>query len=182
MNFREIKMPKSSARGIALVAIMAATIEVGKLALSFLPNIEVVTLLCALYGYVFGFYGVVATAVFVCVEPMIYGVGTWVATYLRYWPLVAIVFMLLGNAKIKRRIPITLIALGLTVLFGILSAAIDATIYGVGIGYFKNFLVYYLRGVPFYVTQLLCNAVVFPLLFLFLSKKLRSIERRFFPS
>lgn len=182
MSFREIKMPKSGARGIALVAIMAATIEVGKLALSFLPNIEVVTLLCALYGYVFGFYGVVAAAVFVCIEPMIYGVGTWVATYMIYWPLVAAVFMLLGSAKVKRRLPITLIALGLTVFFGVLSAAIDVTVYGIGIGYFKNFLVYYLRGIPFYVTQLLCNAVVFPLLFKFLSKKLSTIGARFFLS
>ena len=47
------------ARLVALVGIMAATVECGKLVLSFLPNIEVVTLLLALFGYVFGWAGVV---------------------------------------------------------------------------------------------------------------------------
>ena len=45
------------AHAVALVGIMAATMECGKLALSFLPNIEIVTLLHALYGYVFGYLG-----------------------------------------------------------------------------------------------------------------------------
>ena len=71
-----------NARSIALVGIMAATLECGKLVLSFLPNIEVVTILCALYGYVFGVLGIVAAAVFVCLEPLIYGFGSWIITYL----------------------------------------------------------------------------------------------------
>ena len=180
MSFREIKTPKSPARAIALIGVMAATIEVGKLVLSFLPNIEVVTLLCALYGYVFGFYGVVAAAAFVCIEPMIYGVGSWVATYIIYWPLVAFVFMLLASAKVKRRLPITLIALGLTLFFGVLSSVIDSMIWGIGLHYFKNVFLYYLRGIPFYVTQLACNAAMFPTLFPFLAKKLKLINRHVF--
>lgn len=159
---------------------MAATLEVGKLALSFLPNIEAVTILCALYGYVFGWYGVVAAAVFVCIEPLIYGVGTWVVTYIIYWPLVAIVFMLLGKARVKGRIPITVIAIGLTAFFGVLSSLIDVTVYGITASYFKNFVIYYLRGIPFYLAQLACNAAVFPTLFPFLSKKLQLINNSFF--
>ena len=50
------------ARQVALVGIMAATMECGKLALSFLPNIEIVTLLHALYGYAFGALGIVRRA------------------------------------------------------------------------------------------------------------------------
>ena len=49
MEKEKITRPKA-ARVVALVGIMAATLECGKLVLSFLPNIEVVTLLCALYG------------------------------------------------------------------------------------------------------------------------------------
>ena len=180
MSFREIKMPKSPARAIALIGVMAATIEVGKLALSFLPNIEVVTLLCALYGYVFGFYGVVAAAIFVCIEPLIYGVGSWVAIYMIYWPLVAFVFMLLASAKVKRRLPLTLIALGLTLFFGVLSAVVDSMVHGIGLHYFKNVFVYYLRGIPFYINQLLCNGAVFPTLFPFFVKKLKLINKHVF--
>ena len=59
-----------AAKKIALVGISAATIECGKSALAFLPNIEVVTLLCALYGYAFGMLGVLSAVVFVCIEPL----------------------------------------------------------------------------------------------------------------
>ena len=92
-----------SAKIIALVGIMAATLECGKLALSFLPNIEVVTILLALYGYTFGIYGIMAAFVFVCIEPLIYGFGTWVVSYFLYWPLVALVFMLFAKLRIKNR-------------------------------------------------------------------------------
>ena len=164
-------------RVIALVGIMASTLECGKLALSFLPNIEVVTLLCALYGYVFGTYGVIAAAVFVCIEPLIWGFGSWIVTYIIYWPLVAVVFMLLRKKGIKNRLYLTLIALGLTVCFGVLSSIIDAAFYlGINENYFKNLLLYYLRGIAFYIAQLVTNAAVFPTLFPYLSRKLEIIK------
>ena len=81
MSFINKEKGLTTAKGIALVGIMAATLECAKLVLSFLPNIEVVTLLCALYGYVFGIYGVIAVAVFVCIEPLIWGVGSWIISY-----------------------------------------------------------------------------------------------------
>lgn len=169
-----------AAKKIALVGIAAATIECAKLALAFLPNVEVVTLLCALYGYVFGWLGVLAALVFVCVEPLIWGVNTWLVLYFIYWPLVAFVFMLLGKAKVKNRWIITLTAVLLTVIFGLLSALIDVGLFS---GYFDNFFyrfsVYYLRGLPFYLAQIATNAVVFPLLFLFISQKLQKLSAAF---
>ena len=92
---------------LALIAVMAATLEGGKLALSFIPNVEIVTLLCAVYGYVFGLSGIVATYVFVGLETLIWGANTWVVTYLIHWGAVALVFMLLGKARVKRRIVAT---------------------------------------------------------------------------
>ena len=180
LNELKEKRPPFNARTIALVAIMTATIEVAKLVLAVLPNIEVVTLLCALYGYVFGWYGVLAAGLFVCLEPMIWPIGTWVATYFIYWPLVAMVFMLLSRAKIKGRLPLTATALGLTIFFGVLSSAIDATVYGFTVSYFKNFVLNYIRGIPFYFNHIICNAAVFPTLFPFLAKKLGEIKTRFF--
>jgi hypothetical protein len=169
-----------AAKKIALVGIAAATIECAKLALAFLPNIEVVTLLCALYGYCFGYLGILAAAVFVCIEPIIWGVNTWVVLYFVYWPLVAFVFMLFGRIKLKNRWIITLTAVVLTVFFGLLSSFIDVGLFS---GYFDNFFyrfsVYYLRGLPFYLAQIATNAVVFPLLFLFISQKLQKLSAAF---
>ena len=171
----------SGAKAIALVGITAATVECAKLALSAIPNVEVVTLLLALYGYVFGWYGVLSAIVFVSIEPIIYGFGTWVVSYYIYWPLVAFVFMLLGKIRLKNRWLLTLAALVLTFFFGVLSSLIDVGLFS---GNFDNFFyrfgVYYARGVVFYAIQLACNAVLFPLAFNFLADKLSRLRAQFF--
>lgn len=178
MMFESNKKHSSHAKAIALVGISAATIECAKLVLAFLPNVEVVTLLTALYGYVFGWLGVLASVVFVCIEPLIYGVNTWVVTYFIYWPLVAFIFMTLRRARVKNRWILTAAAVGLTVLFGILSSVVDTAIMlGVNEYFFKNLVIYYLRGAVFYLIQIVTNAIVFPLLFTLLAQKLKLIKR-----
>ena len=180
-----IKAPKrraiSGAKAIALVGITAATLECAKLALSALPNIEVVTLLVALYGYVFGWYGLLSAVVFVSIEPLIYGFGTWVVSYYIYWPLLALTFMLLGKIKIKNRWLLTAVAIAMTFFFGVLTSLVDV---GLLSGNFDNFFyrfgIYYARGAIFYTIQLICNAVLFPLFFVFLSDKLAVMKRQFF--
>ena len=174
------KQRKIGAREIALVAIMAATIECGKLVLSVLPNIEIVTILCALYGYIFGVWGVVASIVFVCMEPLIYGFGSWTLTYFIYWPLVATVFMLLRRKKWGGRLISTLTAIILTLFFGVISSIIDGLfLFGINEYFIKNIVIYYLRGIPFYITQLVTNAVVFPMLFPFLLSRLDKIRQAY---
>ena len=172
---------KSPARAIAFVGISAATVECGKLALAALPNIEVVTLLIALYGYVFGLLGVACAIVFVSIEPLIYGFGTWVATYFIYWPLVALVFALLGKLRVRGRFLMSGVAVTLTLFFGVLSSLIDV---GLLSGFFDNFFyrfgIYYMRGIVFCALQTTCNALLFFFLFDFLSKKLCSVKKSFF--
>lgn len=171
---------KSAAKSIALVGIMAATVECGKLVLSMIPNVEVVTILLALYGYVFGHLGVISAFVFVSIEPLIYGFGTWVVSYYLYWPLVAFTFMLLARLKVKNRFIITGVALVLTFLFGVMTSLVDV---GLLSGYFDKFWyrfsVYYARGAVFYIVQMLCNAVLFLFLFKFLSERLSKIKQSF---
>ena len=173
------KLGITSAKAVSLVGIMAATVECGKLALSALPNVEVVTLLLAVYGYTFGYLGVAAAFVFVLIEPLIYGFGPWVVSYFIYWPLVAFVFCVLGRKKIRSRIITTAVAVGLTILFGMLSSVIDVALYlGVNVHFFSNLGLYYIRGIVFYGVQIACNAVLFPLLFEFLVRKLGIIKGR----
>ena len=45
---------KDSAKRIALAALFAALVSGGKLALMFIPNVEVVSILLAVAGYCFG--------------------------------------------------------------------------------------------------------------------------------
>ena len=170
----------SGARAIALVGITAATVECGKLALAALPNIEIVTLLVALYGYVFGWYGVASAVVFVSIEPLIYGFGTWLPAYFIYWPLVAAVFMLLAKMRVRSRWLLTAAAVVLTVFFGILTSLIDVGLLSGNFDrFFYRFGVYYARGIVFYAIQIACNAVLFPLVFSFLADKLSVMRARF---
>ena len=164
---------KNAARIVALVGIMAATVECAKLALAAVPNVEIVTLLLALYGYVFGWLGVVAACVFVAIEPLVWGFGLWVASYFLYWPFVALVFMLLAKRRVKNRFVLAALAVAMTVWFGVLTSLIDV---GLLSGNFDNFFyrfsIYYARGIAFYIVQILCNAALFSLVFPYLSKKL----------
>ena len=174
------KRALSGARAIALVGITAATVECGKLALAALPNIEIVTLLVALYGYVFGWYGVLSAVVFVSIEPLIYGFGTWLPAYFIYWPLVAMVFMLLAKAKVRNRWILTAAAVVLTGFFGVLTSIIDVGLLSGNFDrFFYRFGVYYARGIVFYAIQIACNAVLFPLAFRFLADKLSMMRVRF---
>ena len=160
---------KVSARQIALVGIMAATLECGKLALSFL--------LCALYGYVFGISGVMATAVFVCIEPLIYGIGSWIVSYFVFWPAVALIFMMLGRRGVKQRWIFVLTAVLLSVVFGILCSVIDVAFFlGINKYYPKNVLIYYIRGLGFDIVHIISNFAVFITLFPLLARKLESIK------
>ncbi len=81
---------------IVRVAIMGAMLSALKFALSFVPNVEVVTLLIIVYGAVLGIpCALGATLVFCAIEVAIYGVQSWVLLYFVYWPLLAIVASLL---------------------------------------------------------------------------------------
>lgn len=168
---------KNAARSVALVGIMAATVECSKLALSSIPNVEIVTLLLAVYGYVFGTLGVISAFIFVFIEPLVWGFGSWFVTYLIYWPLVAAVFMLLGRRGVKNRLLLASLAVLLTVFFGALSSAVDVGLFtGFFENFFRRFAVYYIGGISFYLAQILTNVFTFSLLFPTLSRFLFKIK------
>jgi hypothetical protein len=129
-----------------------------------------------LFGYTFGPLGIVATLVFVCIEPLIWGVGPWLISYFLYWPFVALIFYIFKKKGIKSKIIFTITALILTTCFGILTSLVDLGLFsGYTEDFFERLLIYYLRGVPFYLLQLLSNAIVFPLLFMPLYNRLEKI-------
>jgi energy-coupling factor transport system substrate-specific component len=170
---------KNPARTVALVGICAASIECGKLALMALPNIEVVSILIALFSYSFGFSGLLATFIFVLIEPLLFGFGSWFISYLIYWPLLSLVFLFLGKIKMQNRWLITVIAVTMTFLFGVISSLVDIGLFsGLYEDFFTRFFIYYVRGIPFYVLQIATNAVIFPMLFTFLAKRLKKIGER----
>ena len=168
-----------SVTDIALTGVMAATLEAVKLALSALPNIELVSLLLALYGYVFGLSGVLAAFVFVAAEILIWGLSTWVISYLIYWPILALLFWLIGK-RISNRFALAGIAAVMTFLFGVLTSLVDVGLLtGYWDNFWKRFSIYYLRGAWFYVTHIACNIVTFLTLFKPLEKLFQRLKKQF---
>ncbi len=170
-----------SAKKIALIAVMTASVEGAKLALAAIPNVEAVTLLCASYGYVFGGAGLIATSLFVVIETFIYGINTWVLSYAIHWNGVCLIFWILAKAKVRNRIALTAAAVLLTVWFGVLTSLIDIGLFsGTYTDFGYRFAVYYTRGIFFYIVQTVCNLILFPFAFIPLTKILEKAGKKYF--
>ena len=153
--------------------MFSALLVGGKEALAALPNVEVVTLLIALCSACWGLaVALPAVNVFIAVDMAIWGINTWIISYLIYWNVAAICFWLLSKAHFgKKAIEIactTALAVVLTVLFGVLTTAVDTLVGFTGRGFFfdfenvaKRFAVMYASGVPFFVTHVACNFALF---------------------
>ncbi|MCM1216899.1 MAG: hypothetical protein NC548_20565 [Lachnospiraceae bacterium] len=83
-----------SIQDIALIGMMTAVIEVSKLALSFLPNIELVTFWIIMFTLFLGPKTVYAILAFILIEISVYGIHTWVIMYLYMWPLLSLIVYL----------------------------------------------------------------------------------------
>lgn len=168
-----------SAKKIALCAIITATLEIGKLSLNFIANVEVVSLLTAVYAYVFGGLTLISVLAFILIEMAIWGVNTWVLSYFVFFGSIAIVFYFLGKKKIDKLWLILLLISVLTIGFGFISSFFD-----VAIGGFNNFLnryfIYYFRGIVFYAVHVVSNFIIFILAFKNLIKLLENVKRKFF--
>lgn len=88
-----------SAGRITRIALLSAILYTSKLALEFLPNIELVSLLTILYTLVFGKEAFIIVTVFNLLEVVQWGLGSWVITYLYIWPL-----LVLGTLVLKKLI------------------------------------------------------------------------------
>ena len=169
---------KFSAALIAVSAMYAALLVGGKQALAALPNIEVVTLLIALCAYVWGPVVVFpAVNVFIAVDMAIWGVNTWIISYFIHWNTVALAFWLLSKLPFKHKaVEITVAtftAAVLTTLFGVVTSAVDTLVGYTGKGFFvdadnylQRFAVMYVSGGSFYITQIVCNILLFATAFL----------------
>ena len=180
---------KNVALYVAITAVFSALLTGGKMALAVIPNVEVVTILIAVFAYVWGLaYALPAVVVFIVVQIFIYGFNIWVLQYFIHWPVVTFVFVLLGKAKMQKTwvkiVVSTVVAVVLTVIFGLMTSATDTFVSYMGgsfnfnfDNYWTRFAIVYARGISFYATQIICNAVLFATTFVPLTKALAVAKR-----
>lgn len=87
-------------RELCVCALLGAMVHAAKFAMSFLPNIEPVTLLLAVYAVALGGRrAMAAAAVFVGLEGLLYGFGLWFWCYAYAWPLWVLAAWLLRRCE-----------------------------------------------------------------------------------
>lgn len=80
---------------IVVMGVLTAVVFAAQVAMGFLPNIELVTLLFILYTLVLGKKVFLIIYVFVFLEGIFYGFGLWWVNYLYIWTVQSIVTLIL---------------------------------------------------------------------------------------
>lgn len=86
---------KVTTRDITIMALAVAIIEVSKVALAQIPNVELTSFWIIMFTLYFGPRIFYVIPVFILIEGMMYGFGLWWIMYLYAWPLLAFVVLLL---------------------------------------------------------------------------------------
>ena len=121
---------KLKAREIVILGLMTAILLVAQVGMSFLPNIELVSLLIIVYTLVFRKKVLLIIYAFVLLEGLIYGFGTWWITYLYVWTVLAGITWLLREMESPLGWAIVNAAFGL--MFGALTAITNLFMSGIG--------------------------------------------------
>ncbi len=124
---------------MVLFAILGAMTFAAKYVMSFLPNIEPVSLMVMLFAVVFGWKWVYPVYLYVALEILFYGISLWNINYLYIWALLSGIFGL---------------------LFGALCGIVDIFIGGFGYALGK-----WISGIPFDLMHCGGNFVIALLLF-----------------
>ena len=88
-----------TARDITIMALMVAIIEVSKVALAQIPNVELTSFWVIMFTLYFGTRIFYVIPVFILIEGMMYGFNLWWIMYLYAWPMLAIVVLLFKKMK-----------------------------------------------------------------------------------
>ena len=156
-----------SAKECAYIAVFVAILIAVQFALSFVPGVELVTVLFVTYSFVMGIkHGVFSAFAFTLLRQLVFGfTPTVLILYLIYFPLLTFIFGFLGS-KIKNPLKllplIVLVACVCTVTFTMLDNVITPIWYGYGQ---KSAKLYFMASIPFMIPQVICTLISVSVLF-----------------
>ena len=161
---------KLTVRQIVLFGVLGSLTFAAKYAMSFLPNIEPVSLMVMLFAVTFGWKAVYPIGLYVAMEILFYGLGPWNINYLYIWGILA----LCAGMMRKQTHPLAWALLSGTygLLFGALCAPVDVVIGGVGYAAAK-----WVSGIPFDIAHCIGNFCIALVMFVPLRKLLGRMYR-----
>ena len=152
---------------MVLFAILGAMTFAAKYVMSFLPNIEPVSLMVMLFAVVFGWKWVYPVYLYVTMEILFYGLGLWNINYFYIWAVLGVSAWILKDLRHPLAWAMLSGAFGL--LFGALCGIVDVFIGGFGYAVTK-----WVSGIPFDIMHCAGNFVMALLLFCPLRKLLEA--------
>ena len=151
-------------RNVATIGLMIAIIEVLKLTLAALPNIELTTFLIIMFTLYFGKKTFFAIPAFIIIEILIFGFNIfWVLAYFYIWPLLFIVTYLLR--KNKNVISMSCLSGLFGLFFGFLSSFPYIFISAGHTASIKYALSWWIAGIPFDLIHGVSNFIIMLVLF-----------------
>ena len=169
------KTMQNNVRQLARLGLMVAVLEVSKLALAAIPNIELVSFWVILFTLWIGWRSLYAIYGFVLLEGILYGVHFWWIAYLYVWTILAALTQLLR----KQTAP--LFWAMLSGLFGLFFGALCAIPYAAaGIlngGLWNGFLAgfsWWIAGIPYDLLHCVGNFIIMLILY----KPVRAVMER----
>ena len=172
MNQKSVQNSKLTIKDIAVMGVMVATMTSFKYAMSLIPNVEPVSLLIILYTLFLGPKVIYAIIVFILVEGLIYGFGTWWVSYLYIWPLLSLLTYLF------RKQTSSLFFSVLSGIFGLFFGALTAIPY-LFIGGITAAFNYFIAGIAYDFLHCVGNFVLCLALFRPLNSTLNKISKYF---
>lgn len=152
------KKLKLTIKDITLIGMMVAVIEVCKVTLAGLPNIELTSFWIIMFTLFFGWKILFVIPVFICIEGAMYGMHLWWIMYLYAWPLLALVTWIFRKEKSVWFWSILSGVFGL--MFGFLCSfpyvVIGAVDGGLRNGLYAGFA-YWIAGIPFDILHCIGN-------------------------
>ena len=164
-----IPLGKITVRDMTLFAVLGAMTFGAKYVMAGLPNIEPVSLMVMLFGAVFGRKALYPIYIYVAMELLFYGLGTWNIMYLYIWPLLGLLAWLLR--RMDQPLGWAVLSGSFGLLFGALCAPVDVAIGGFGYAAAK-----WVSGIPFDIAHCIVNFVIAMVLFVPMRKLMKKLH------
>lgn len=151
-------MAKLTVREMTLFSVLGALTFGAKYVMSALPNIEPVSLCVMLFAVTFGIKAMYPIYLYVLMELLFYGLGTWNIMYLYIWPMLGIAAYFLR--KMESALGWAVLSGSFGLLFGALCMPVDILIGGIAYAAAK-----WVSGIPFDIAHCIGNFVIALVLF-----------------
>ncbi len=164
-------MAKITVREITLFGVLGAVTFAAKYVMAVLPNIEPVSLMVMLFAVTFGAKALYPIFLYVAMEILFYGLGTWNVMYLYIWPCLGI--LAYGLREMKRPLGWAVLSGAFGLMFGAMCMPVDIVIGGPGYALSK-----WISGIPFDIAHCIGNFVMAMILFLPMRRLMEKLNQR----